>query len=320
MQHSASVRRGRAKEIPFGVRALEKGVEVAGVWNSGVTTPAASAPNSPTLSAKANKGKTPGTQSPNGSTASTLLMTHTKLSSSSSLPPSTVAEQPLGQAAYRPRRSSGLRFTDSCDKADGDATLAVLRGRSNPGESRDNRRSISWSGSSSNYVQESTNQRASTEASLRNDGLLHPTYYSPSLRPIRTSQESNPFLTPTTTRISTDEPIPLATLEDVGSLQSDNVSAVYHAQMLGNTEIVYDEGHARPIQPFETGRQTSNSQVLRKIDPGSEIENPFTTEHPGQTDDVAAEWSEDCPSRKKQPRKSQRKNRQGSIGVAGLKT
>lgn len=58
------VRRGRAADIPFGVRAIESGIEVEGVWISRGNSPATSAPGSPTGSATpiaspATKGKAP---------------------------------------------------------------------------------------------------------------------------------------------------------------------------------------------------------------------------------------------------------------------
>ena len=45
------VRRGRAANVPFGVRAIESGIEVEGVWISRNNSPAPSAPGSPTGSA-----------------------------------------------------------------------------------------------------------------------------------------------------------------------------------------------------------------------------------------------------------------------------
>lgn len=50
MQHTVSVKRGRSQrqQIPFGVRALESGIEVDGVWISGTNTPS-SMPGSPNI-------------------------------------------------------------------------------------------------------------------------------------------------------------------------------------------------------------------------------------------------------------------------------
>ena len=52
MHHTASVKRGRSQrqQIPFGVRALESGIEVDGVWISGTNTPS-SMPGSPNIAA-----------------------------------------------------------------------------------------------------------------------------------------------------------------------------------------------------------------------------------------------------------------------------
>ena len=51
MQRTLSVRRGRKPDIPFGIRAIESGVEVDGVWISRPNTPNASAPGSPVIPA-----------------------------------------------------------------------------------------------------------------------------------------------------------------------------------------------------------------------------------------------------------------------------
>ena len=43
------VRRGRANGVPFGVRAIQSGIEVDGVWVSNTNTPASSVHGSPEL-------------------------------------------------------------------------------------------------------------------------------------------------------------------------------------------------------------------------------------------------------------------------------
>ena len=50
MQRTASMKRGRGPDVPFGVRAIESGVEVDGVWISRTNTPAPSSRASPVSS------------------------------------------------------------------------------------------------------------------------------------------------------------------------------------------------------------------------------------------------------------------------------
>ena len=50
MQHTPSVRRRRGTDVPFGIRAIESGIEVDGVWISRGNTPAPSLPETPLAS------------------------------------------------------------------------------------------------------------------------------------------------------------------------------------------------------------------------------------------------------------------------------
>ncbi|KAL9128396.1 MAG: hypothetical protein Q9217_002920 [Psora testacea] len=305
MQHSASVRRGRAKDVPFGVRAIEKGVEVDGIWNSGVTTPAASVPNSPALSANIAEGKAPRDRPLDRSSASVSTITHVRPPKSSSRPPSTAAEQFRGQATYQPRRSSGLRFTNSHEDAEREADISASEAPINVEESQETRSSASWSCSSSNSNE--VQETAITEPSLHN---------SPSLNATRVSEECNPFLTPTTTRVSTDEPVALVPLDDIVPLEPTEDSSAHHAQMLDNAEINYGEGHAQPIRPFDANRKTRKSHVIRKINSGFEILKPGTLDQPIQDSEIHAKIREEVPTKKTQPKKLQRKNRRESLGGA----
>ena len=158
MQHSASVRRGRAGDIPFGVRALESGVEVDGVWISGTNTPASSMPGSPELVAATSPLK-PAQRDRSLDRTSSSNMSHIEIprpihghseihvptgnpfqhhssafdgtspSETSHKPHMMSSERyPYGRPTYQPRRSSHLRFSNSFDPDHNDA-LAALEGR-----------------------------------------------------------------------------------------------------------------------------------------------------------------------------------------------
>ena len=156
MQHTASVKRGRSQrqQIPFGVRALESGIEVDGVWISGTNTPS-SMPGSPSIAAiKAQPP--PGAHSLEASSSNSEMsrieipqpvhgypgMNH---SSGPSYKNSTPVDRPVsserqqkkqppfdypsvGRPTYQPRRSSQLRFSNSLDPQNSEA-LAALEGR-----------------------------------------------------------------------------------------------------------------------------------------------------------------------------------------------
>ena len=151
MKHSQSVRRGRANQIPFGVRALESGIEVDGVWISRSNTPAGSLPGSPALSGTAFKQAAPHSDDPVGRASTGSDMTHMEISQpnheqlEASFPHSSSSsvfnpfersakkheELPISdrqfssRPTYQPRRSSGLRFSNSFDPENPE-TLSVL--------------------------------------------------------------------------------------------------------------------------------------------------------------------------------------------------
>ena len=139
MQHSQSIKRGRAREVPFGVRALESGIEVEGVWVSGTNTPAGSTPGTPTF--LANAKSTRGEPSPDR-VSSASVMSHLEMpqstqgypmamiaSESNSQDSSQFADRrvsldstqqppksdpmPHRRPSYKPRRSSQLRYSNS---------------------------------------------------------------------------------------------------------------------------------------------------------------------------------------------------------------
>lgn len=151
MQHSQSTKRGRAREVPFGVRALESGIEVEGVWISGTNTPAGSTPGTPTFLANANPAR--GEPSPDR-TSSASVMSHLEMpqptqgypmamiasnsniqdsspfadrrvsSDSTQQPPPKSDHMPHRRPSYKPRRSSQLRYSNSTRSEDLDSLAA----------------------------------------------------------------------------------------------------------------------------------------------------------------------------------------------------
>ena len=157
MQHTTSVRRGRSQrqQIPFGVRALESGIEVDGIWISASNTPGSSMPGSPKIAAMRPQ---PGhSEHYPEATSSTSEMLRIEVPqpvygypgvNASSGPPhkiSTSVDRPVsserqhnkrpfsdyqsqGRPTYQPRRSSHLRFSNSLDPQNSEA-LSALEGR-----------------------------------------------------------------------------------------------------------------------------------------------------------------------------------------------
>ena len=150
MQHSQSVKRGRAREVPFGVRALESGIEVEGVWISGTNTPAGSTPGTPTFLANANSTREK--PSPDRVSSASVMshpeMSHLEMpqstqgyptvmiasesnsqdsspladrrvsSDSTQQPPPKSDPMPHRRPSYKPRRSSQLRYSNSMRSED----------------------------------------------------------------------------------------------------------------------------------------------------------------------------------------------------------
>ncbi|KAL8935502.1 MAG: hypothetical protein Q9216_005393 [Gyalolechia sp. 2 TL-2023] len=167
-RNPSAVRRKKGNDIPFGVRAIESGIEVDGVWISRSNTPANSNPNStpgsPELSAnRASAPQFAAQTAPSSDRASTVSNTsrleipqathghprpdprltsasHTRVTSNPfdrsnsserlpSRPGSSFAEyMPRGRPSYQPRRSSHLRFSNSHPPGSAEA-LATLEGR-----------------------------------------------------------------------------------------------------------------------------------------------------------------------------------------------
>ena len=229
MQHTPSVRRRQGQEIPFGVRALEKGVEVDGVWISRSNTPANSVPGSPELfpRAKAAHEDLSTGRTSSASNMSRIVMpqpvhshlavmrpsgsnnrkpsppSDTRVPERTHKPPPTSDHQRRGQATYRPRRSSKLRYSDSIDPEDSEA-IEALEGRSwsdgngkrpegnflalissyphshdavgSESESGYQDRSVSGSGSSSSDAYDASNHANPPKQST---AFLHPNYLKP---------------------------------------------------------------------------------------------------------------------------------------------
>ena len=156
MQHTASVKRGRSQrqQIPFGVRALESGIEVDGVWISGTNTPS-SMPASPSIAAmksqpahgahsrEASSSNSemsrieipqpahgyPGTNHSSGPSYNNSTLVDRPVSSErQQKKPPPFDYQSVSRPTYQPRRSSQLRFSNSLDPQNSEA-LAALEGR-----------------------------------------------------------------------------------------------------------------------------------------------------------------------------------------------
>jgi len=147
MQHSHSVRRGRfadapGAEVPFGVRAIESGIEVDGVWVSRSNTPASSLAGSPKLRPKdLAKDRMSVTSditrieipqpihrySETDRPSNSPYMSHEGAGPSRRKhnPPPTSDHQPRGRVSYEPRRSSQLRFSSYSSSEDAEALATV---------------------------------------------------------------------------------------------------------------------------------------------------------------------------------------------------
>ena len=168
MQHSQSVKRRRANQVPFGVRAIESGIEVDGVWISRSNTPSGSLSGSPALPATTFQQTAPQVELSSGRSSTGSQMTHLEISppdhdyaevnldsaASSTArsqfdhpirkhePPPTSDHQLRGRPTYQPRRSSRLRYSNSFDPEDPE-TLSTLDKQSmllrNNGKQREGR-------------------------------------------------------------------------------------------------------------------------------------------------------------------------------------
>ena len=135
-------RRGR-QDVPFGVRAIESGIEVVGVWISRNNSPAPAAPSCPITSTDKGKGPMrssdipslvmpepvhPYPESRNRSTTSSTgsferAVSAERLYSGNSSPEALpVPDQRTTRRGYKPRQPSALRYStaDDLEAADGE--------------------------------------------------------------------------------------------------------------------------------------------------------------------------------------------------------
>ncbi|KAL8938008.1 MAG: hypothetical protein Q9211_003409 [Gyalolechia sp. 1 TL-2023] len=216
-RNPSAVSRKKGNDIPFGVRAIESGIEVDGVWISRSNTPANSNPNSvpgsPELSANnGNKAQTapqfprleippPAVQGHPLPGPRSTSSSYTRVSSnpfdrsiaserSPSSPGSAYAEYlPRGRPSYQPRRSSHLRFSNSHPTNSAEA-LATLEGR----------QLESKAGSKSSQEYELSEQRVSGESWSGSSGESRGPFAG---HPQRTSRHSNGVLHPIPVNSST---------------------------------------------------------------------------------------------------------------------
>ena len=170
---------------------------------------------------------------------------------------------------YKPRRSSGLRFSNSEDAERGD----VLE-----------RLEVPQHSSSGPSPTSST----SPEDSPTENTLLHPDRLPPS-NASYVSQESNPFLDPITTpKVSVEESMPMSHLNSLVAVDARNGPASDHDQVTYGAETAHGDGHALPIRPFDANRTERQSQVVRKINSGFEILRPGTFTQQKQSLDLGS--------------------------------
>ena len=156
IEQRPSVRARKGREVPFGVRAIESGIEVDGVWISRSNTPGQSTTGSPAPSIMLETSAMKHSQSPerasalpkqqalevpqpaHGHSTSSQSRHSTpsqhsgpfqdRLAESEQLPRSSTTSDymPRARPTYQPKRSSGLRFSNSHDNS---SALAALEGR-----------------------------------------------------------------------------------------------------------------------------------------------------------------------------------------------
>ena len=319
MQHSASVRRGRAKEIPFGVRALERGVEVEGVWNSKANTPTPSLPGSPALSASTAKAISPfDFDQASAITSESSVNTRIDLprSRDSQSSATTLENPPRGRPTYQPHRSSGLRISDALDSTDATAVQISLGADSDNPRTRHSVVPLSQPSSLRSHpgISQAIDQNEQEQSVFEKRMPVHRSRpHSPSLS--RLSFESNPFLTPTMTRHSIDDDVPAFQLSELVPTESHGDRGVYQQQLRDGAGI---PGDSRPNQIADSSQPHRESQVIRKINSGFEILKPGTLDGPRDSSDIANRQPVRNSGDIRPPRKLQKKPKRLSLGTASL--
>ncbi|KAI4248022.1 MAG: hypothetical protein L6R40_001111 [Gallowayella cf. fulva] len=204
-------RRKKGNDIPFGVRAIESGIEVDGVWISRSNTPANSTPGSPFLSATKETPAQPAQPSDRASTASNMSRLeipqpahgharssparsynsgHSRVSGnpfdrslSSDRSPSRISTyidhtaHGAHRSTYQPRRASHLRYSNS-HTTDNAEALASLEGRhlASKTGSKSSQGKTTSTGSLKSAEYEIPGQRASDDSWSGSSGDSHRAY------------------------------------------------------------------------------------------------------------------------------------------------
>lgn len=152
LEHRPSLQARRAQEIPFGIRAIQSGIEVDGVWISGSNTPAQSSPASrapsimlETDSSKSARSRERPSEQPNMGNLEAPRpalrqpsQPRYSVNGRESLPSYQTDRSPnrlstdlpsRGRPTYQPRRASGLRYSQVEQIDENDDALNALEGR-----------------------------------------------------------------------------------------------------------------------------------------------------------------------------------------------
>ncbi|KAL9604523.1 MAG: hypothetical protein Q9219_000488 [cf. Caloplaca sp. 3 TL-2023] len=281
-------RRKNGNDIPFGIRAIESGIEVDGVWISRSNTPANSTPVSPTLSASKEPAIQAAPMSDRASTASNMSRleipqpahghqgpnarssnpSYSRVSGnpfdrSPTRPGSSYLEAtPRGRPSYQPRRSSHLRFSNS-HTVDSAEALATLEGRE--------LRSKTGSKTSQDSAEyELSEQRGSDDSWSGSSGETHRQYVSQShgtARPSNGQRQSVP-VKPLTTRYRSS---------DLDSLASHRKShAAETGQLLPRVRVNDGTGEWTGVQQPAGNRDFTFDRSVSSL--GSSAD-PFATPH-----------------------------------------
>ncbi|KAK0509577.1 hypothetical protein JMJ35_007971 [Cladonia borealis] len=282
MQHSQSVRRGRAREVPFGVRALESGIEVEGVWVSGTNTPTGSTPGTPPFLANANPAR--GEPSPDrASSASTMshlempqptrgyptVMIASDNNSQDSGPfadlrvssDSTKQQPPISdhlphkRPSYKPRRSSQLRYSNLIKFEDLETLVACeSHWLTHHGEGKKRQ------GFESEYEEQN---HSVSEGSGSSNGEYHETSYQPS----RSQRPCDEFLHPVYPDLSKDSRPATYELSDIETRGSSAHETHFNEQ--GHLSV-----RSRHHGVTEGGQHGSQNETNS---PPSKGKDPFAT-------------------------------------------
>lgn len=304
MQHTASVKRGRSQRqgIPFGIRALESGIEVDGVWISGANTPS-SMPGSPNIAAMKPKPARRD-HSPEASSSTSEMsrieipqpvhgypnnprMNHSagpsyKLptpidrpvaSEQQHIKPPTSDHQSHGRPTYQPRRSSQLRYSDSLNPEDSEA-FAALEGRTMAADRNGKR--PEGSESSGEEYRDSTSWPGHSKNSSRSEN------HSDANQPIQPKRSSNSYLNPASRQPASRQPPKIRTSN---SYNPDRYKPVQLDPLASNTESHMDELGRLHVRNRESGMTVVyapvEDSVSRRIassqGPTHEVSDPFAT-------------------------------------------